>query len=68
MPVYLVGYAKRAVLRAANHFVRLETPKYNAFDLIDENFENSNSTSNNFQKHTISLVLTDSVIICIYWR
>ena len=84
MPVYLAGYAKPywqeiyifflrvwqndAVLWAANRFVGSQTPKHNAFELINKNFENLNSISNISQEADDFLVLTDSVIICIYSR
>ena len=57
-----------AVLLAANHFVGSETPKHNAFDLIDEIFENLNSNSKIFEETHNFLIFIDSVIICIYLR
>ena len=66
MPVYIVGYAKRMLYsEQANGFFGSEIPKHNAFDCIDEKFENLNSISNIFQETHDLLVLKDSVIICI---
>ena len=42
MAVYLVDMKAYAILLAGNRFIGSETPKYNAFDFIDENFENLN--------------------------
>ena len=41
--------------------VGLETPKHNALNLIDEDFENLNSISRIFQETHDFLILTDSV-------
>ena len=57
-----------AVLWTAKRFVVSEISKHNAFDFIDENFETLNSISNIFQETHDFLVLTESVIICIYLR
>ena len=52
-----------AVLWAANHFADLRTPKHNAFELINEKFENLNSISNIFHETHYFLYLTESVIM-----
>ena len=56
-----------ALLWVANRFVSLQIPKHNAFDLINENFKSLNSISNIFQETLYFLVLTDSIITCIYF-
>ena len=63
----LVGYAKRMVWpnRLAMLLVRRDV-LYNAFDLIDESFENINSIFRTFfQEPRVVLIFTDSVTIYI---
>ena len=57
-----------AILWAVNRFVGSEISKHNAFNLINENFEKLNSISNIFLETRDFLVLTNSIIICIYLR
>ena len=65
MPVCLVGYAKR-ILYSEQPTVLLARRHLNTMLLT--NFDNLNSISNIFQETHDFLVLTDPVIICIYFR
>ena len=56
-----------AVCWTANRSNGSEIPKLKAFHLIYENLENLNCIRNTFQETQDFLVLTDSVIICIYF-
>ena len=57
-----------ALLWPTNRFVVSEIPKNNTFDLIDSTCESLNCIANIFQETLNSLVLMDSLIICIYLR
>ena len=59
MVIYLVGYPKRVVWsRRPAMLFGSERCKHNAFDLIDEIFENLNSISNIFQEPHDSFLQT----------